>query len=95
MNNYKLIIHPVVETSPNTFTSFEFETLPEAKAASYACADLLLFLQDKAGVMRDEANMFVLCELIDGEWGAVEDDYVCENCGGRGWFANCEKCIPF
>ena len=71
--DYKLIVHPVCDTAPNTFTTFMFETLLEVKAASNACADLLLFLQDKAQVMRDESNMLVICELVDGEWEEVED----------------------
>ena len=24
-----------------------------------------------------------------------DNGHICENCGGRGWSANCEKCIPY
>jgi len=26
---------------------------------------------------------------------ALCDEHICENCGGRGWSANCDKCIPY
>lgn len=72
--NYKLIISPVVDSYPNAFTSFQFETEAELRAAADTCADLLLFLQDKAKCMRDESNMFILLHMQDGEWEELEDD---------------------
>lgn len=71
---YKLIIHPDVYLNPNTFLSMKFETLVEMNAASNACANMLLFLQDDAKLMPDRANMFVLTRLVDGEYIEINSD---------------------
>ncbi len=65
--NFKLTISPAIEAG-NPFIQFMFESKLEAEAASNTCADLLLFMQDKAGVMDDYSNSFVVEQKIDGEW---------------------------
>jgi len=70
---YKLIIHPAACEFPNAFIERLYLTLEQAKAASNACADLLLFLQDDMEVMNDYANMFVVVQKVDGEWCEIED----------------------
>ena len=70
---YKLIIHPAACTLPNSFIEREYLTLDQARTASNACADLLLFLQDDMEVMNDYANMLVILQKVDGEWCEIEE----------------------
>lgn len=71
----KLTIHPCFDSAPDAYTSYKFETESELMAAKNACADLLLFLQDKLKVMDDESNVFICEEFVDGEWVEIEEDY--------------------
>jgi hypothetical protein len=74
--NYKLTIYPCLETANQAFTTEFFEFLVELVAAKNACANLLLFLQDRVEVMDDESNMFICEVYIDGEWEELDlDDY--------------------
>lgn len=69
--DFKLTICPAIEAG-NPFIQIMFETKKEAETASDACADLLLFMQDKAKVMDDFSNSFVIEEKINGEWGELD-----------------------
>jgi hypothetical protein len=69
---YKLTIHPCLDSANEAYTTCKFETKSELMAAKNACADLLLFLQDKLRAMDDESNMFICEKLIDGEWEELE-----------------------
>ena len=71
---FKLTIYPCTETAIDAFTTDFFETKCELIAAENACANLLLFLQDKLKVMDDESNMFICEQLIDGKWEFIEDE---------------------
>lgn len=71
--NFKLTISPAIEVvSP--FIEFKFKTKVEAEAASNTCADLLLFMQDKAQIMDDYSNSFVISEknLVTGQWDDLD-----------------------
>lgn len=70
--NFRLTISPAIEAG-NPFKQFMFDSLREAEAASNTCADLLLFMQDKAGVMEDFSNSLIIEEKINGEWVEVDD----------------------
>lgn len=74
--NYKLTIYPALGSGlgVDAHTCHEFETKPEMIAASNACADLLLFLQDKAGVMDNYSNMFVLEKKVGNDWVDIDDE---------------------
>ncbi len=68
---YKLTIHPALEAG-DFWEIYRFETKAELKAASETASCLLLFMQDKAGVMEDYSNMFIEEELVNGEWEEIE-----------------------
>lgn len=72
--NYKLTIHPCLDSAKEAYTTYRFETKKELVSAKNACADLLLFLQDKLRVMDDESNAFICEELISGEWEEIDED---------------------
>ena len=73
---YKLTIYPVMDSGKEAYTSELFETRKELLAAKNACANLLLFLQDKLKVMPDESNMFLLEEKVNDDWEELEtEDY--------------------
>jgi hypothetical protein len=69
---YKLTIHPTMDTASEAYTTYLFETKKEMEAGKNCCADLLLFLQDKLGAMDDETNMFICEEKVDGEWEEID-----------------------
>lgn len=70
--NYKMTVHPALEDGNHT-VYFLFET-SEQMIVSKDCAEkLLLFLQDEAKVMKDYSNVFLLEEMIDGEWEEYEE----------------------
>jgi hypothetical protein len=69
---FKLTIHPAIEAG-DSWEIYRFETKAELKAASYTASCLLLFMQDKAGVMDDYSNAFIEEELVDGEWQEIDD----------------------
>jgi len=71
--NYKLTILPAIEVG-HKYMELLFETSAEMVASSNACADLLLFLQDKLKVMPDHSNIFTMEELVDGEWLEYEEE---------------------
>lgn len=73
MNKFKLEITPALEAS-DKFICFEFGTAQEMLAAKKACADLLLFMQDKLKIMPDYSNSFDMYECEDGEWYDYEED---------------------
>ena len=74
MNKFKLEITPAFGISYK-FISFEFETAQEMLAAKKACADLLLFMQDKLKIMPDYSNSLDMYECgEDGEWYDYEED---------------------
>lgn len=67
--NFMLTTFPAVESGNSCkFKSFMFKSEIEMRAAAETSADLLLFLQDKCGLMDDFSNIFILEEKIDGEW---------------------------
>jgi len=68
---FSLTIYPAVEAG-NPSVRFMFETKLEADAARNTCADLLLFIQDKAKVMEDYSNIFTLEEKRNGEWVGLD-----------------------
>lgn len=68
---FRLTIHPTIDTGPKAYTTMRFETKKELTAASYATSSLLLFLQDQLKAMKDESNMFIEEELVDGEWEEI------------------------
>jgi len=70
--NFSLTIIPAVEAG-NASKRFMFESKVELFAARDTCADLLLFMQDKAKVMNDYSNCFIAEEKIDGEWMSIDD----------------------
>jgi hypothetical protein len=73
---FKLTIHPCFDSAKEAYTSELFETRCQLIAAKNACANLLLFLQDKLKAMDDETNIFICEEHVDGEWQDLElDDY--------------------
>ena len=70
---FKLTIYPALEAG-NPSVSYRFETLKELNAAKDTCADLLIFLQDKAKVMNDYSNMFLKESLSEsGEWLEIDE----------------------
>ena len=72
--NFKLTVHPCLESAFEAYTSMKFETKQELLAAKNSCANLLLFLQDQLGAMDDESNMFICEQFIDGEWEELNYD---------------------
>jgi hypothetical protein len=70
--NFKLTIHPCFDSAKKAYTTELFETREEMIAAKNACANLLLFLQDKLKVMDDESNVFICEELTNCEWEELE-----------------------
>ena len=73
---YKLTIYPVTDLDITACQEMQFNTRSEIKAARNACADLLLFLQDEITVMNDYSNMFIVEQLVDGEWEEVDEEEV-------------------
>ena len=73
--DFRLTIYPSCEECPETCNSFLFETKAELDAASDTCADLLLFMQDKAKIMEDHSNVFISEQKIGGEWVEIEENY--------------------
>ena len=74
--NYRLTIYPAMEDSSEddqSYTSFMFETKEELIASHHTAADLLLFMQDKMGVMPPYSNLFVASEKIGNEWFEIDD----------------------
>ncbi len=71
--DYKLTIYPIMDTSMDAHTTYNFETEKELMAGKNSCADLLLYLQDKLKAMDDESNMFICEKLINGEWEDIND----------------------
>lgn len=69
---YRMTIHPALEAG-NHAVKFGFETAEQMVVAKDVAAALLLFLQDTAGVMKDYSNVFILEELVDGEWEEYEE----------------------
>jgi hypothetical protein len=69
---YRMTITPAFEAGNHSIT-FEFETAGQMLAAQNTAADLLLFLQNTAGVMDDYSNVFCLEEMIEGEWEEYDD----------------------
>lgn len=65
---FKLTIYPAVDDKKRPYKIYKFETAAEMVAAQNTFAEILIFLQDEARVMKDYSNMFVMEELIDGEW---------------------------
>ena len=68
---YRLTIMPALEVG-GSYKKWTFDTLEEVVAAKNTSAELLLFIQDTMGIMRDYSNIFEVSELVDGEW---EDYY--------------------
>jgi len=69
---YRLIIIPALEHG-NESMEIKFETAEQMVVAKNACADLLLFMQDKMKIMPDFSNSFDMEEFIDGEWEEYEE----------------------
>ncbi len=70
--NFRLTIFPALEAG-NPSASYLFTSKCEMEAAENTCADLLLFMQDKAKIMDDYSNMFLKEQHIDGEWQEMDD----------------------
>ena len=71
---YRLTIHPALEAG-NPSVSFGFETYNEMEASYNTSADLLLFMQDEAKVMKDYSNMFIKEYLFDNDdWQEIDED---------------------
>lgn len=71
--NYRMIIFPAIGKAGNSSITFVFETAEQMVVARNTAADLLLFLQDKAKVMEDYSNAFILEEKVSGEWEEYEE----------------------
>ncbi len=69
---YRMIVYPAVEAG-NPSIRFGFETAEQMVVAKDTAAGLLLFMQDQAKVMDDYSNMFMLEELVSGEWEEYEE----------------------
>lgn len=69
--NYQLTIFPAIEAG-NPSIEFMFETAEQMVTAKDTAADLLLFMQDKAKVMDDYSNIFLMEEKVDGDWEEYE-----------------------
>jgi len=69
--NFKLTIFPAMELKDTYMTAF-FETKEEMLAAENTCADLLLFMQDKAKIMDDYSNMFCKEEKDGCDWTSLD-----------------------
>ena len=70
---FKLTIYPALEVDAALYTIFKFETAEQMVTSKDTAADLLLFMQDKAKIMEDYSNMFVMEELVDNEWEEYEE----------------------
>ena len=70
---FKLTVYPAIEVSSELWTTFKFETAEQMVVAKDTSAVLLLFMQDKAKIMEDYSNMFVMEELIGNEWEEYEE----------------------
>jgi len=69
---YKLTINPAIEAGSNDI-EFGFETAEQMVVSKDTAASLLLFIQDTAGVMDDYSNMFIMEEMVNGEWEEYEE----------------------
>lgn len=67
---YKLTI---LSSTPTASREWSFESRLELDAARKSCADLLLFLQDEAKLMQDNSNVFLIAEIYNDGWIALED----------------------
>lgn len=64
---YRLLIMPALEHG-NDSMEIKFETAEQVVAAKNACADLLLFMQNKMKIMPDFSNSIDMEVFIDGDW---------------------------
>lgn len=69
---YRLSIAPALEISGREIVH-QYETAEQMVVAKDTAANLLLFIQDQLKAMKDYSNMFVMEELIDGEWEEYEE----------------------
>lgn len=65
---FRLTIYPCFDECQETYDSYLFETKLEMEAANNTCADLLLFMQDRAKIMEDYSNMFICEQKVGSEW---------------------------
>lgn len=65
---FRLTIYPVLDHMRDKCLMFFFDTIEEVDAAEMACAEMLLFLQDTAQVMKDHSNSFLIEEWDGEEW---------------------------
>ncbi len=70
--NYRMTVYPAVEAG-NPSKKFGFETAEQMVVAKDTAVGLLLFMQDQAKVMEGYSNMFVLEEMVNGEWEEYEE----------------------
>lgn len=70
--NYRMTIYPAIEAG-NPSVAFMFETAEQMICAKNACADLLLFIQDGAHVMKDYSNEFILEKKAGLEWEEYDE----------------------
>ena len=71
--NYRLTIYPAMEIT-NTRLEYHYDTADKMLCAQDIAANLLLFIQDKLGVMDDYTNCFLMEEKVDGDWQEYETD---------------------
>ena len=71
---FKLTIHPCFDSAREANTTELFESKKELLAAKNACANLLLFIQDKLKAMPDETNWFICEEKIGNDWVELESE---------------------
>lgn len=72
--NYKMTIHPAVEAG-SASKVFLFETAEQMVVSKDVAANLLLFIQDIMQVMPDYSNMFIMEQMVDGEWVEYDEDF--------------------
>lgn len=68
---YRLTIYPAIEETTDSLT-FYYDTIEQLSAANDSTADLLLYLQDKAKIMKDYSNVFIGEEKKGNDWFEIE-----------------------
>jgi len=69
---YRITAYPAIEAS-KSYIVMPFETAEQMIVAKDAMANLLLFIQDSLKVMSDYSNVFIMEELVSGDWEEYEE----------------------
>lgn len=68
---FKLVIYPALDLG-SISVEYKFETKKEMVAALDTCADLLIFMQDKAKIMDDFSNALIMYQFIENKWAEID-----------------------